>query len=719
MANFPWYILKMFSKSTEKSKEEAKEVAPVVEAAPKNTKSMIVKRPGAAFGAGSTFEEPSVDLLEVERAYNSESYVRQAVDKYVDLTFKEGWTLKGKNVNANEYISTRFKMISIATNTPFETTLIQMMEDLVKYSNVFIIKARAATGKGPTLPGVKVTGIEGKQPIAGYFLVNPTTITILRDTSGAIKKYKQTVSGSNPIEWKPEDVIHVTYKKDRGYAFGQPIVTPVIDDIKALRDAEENVLRLIYQYLFPFYVYTIGLPEPGFQATDAEIEAAKETIQNMAVDGGLVVPERHKIDIQTATNTIDASVYLEYFEKRVFTGLGVSEVQMGRGGAANRSTSDTLSTEMHDRAKAFQKLIARSINFEIINELLMEGGFDSLSNPQDAVEFVFNEIELESVIKKDNDAIYKYEHNSITEDEMRMMLGRDPITDRSKMFSVLVTQANSAADAAAKAQNTADVDNKQTPTNKATPKTTTKPTPAPTKKAASTDAILTESQTSKLALESKLRIPSYRNELQLQWSMTESDVKDMVNDVIAKSSINDRQVPKMLGVIINLTNEDMKKKAEKFILAAFENGITDARMDTSWSMMPANTFGLEKRRLKTQNEETIDKLTKRLLEMLDKAFKTVSNEDLMSTVIGIFASMEYKMKFISNSEMAKAYNYGYCSAAAVLGRTEAKVILSDEEDSCDVCKEKGGATIDLTVDFFDKVPPFHSNCMCTVRMKDN
>ena len=710
MANFPWYknlLTKMFSEPEETPK------ARIIEAPAKNTKSMVVKRPGAAFGAGSTFEEPSVDLLEVEKAYNSESYVRQAVDKYVDLTFKEGWTLKGKNVAANEYIATRFKMAGIATGIPFESTLISIMEDLVKYSNVFIVKARAATGKGPTLPGVRVTGIEGKQPIAGYFLLNPTTITILRAPNGDIKKYKQTVSGSNPIEWKPEDIIHVTYKKDRGYAFGQPIVTPVIDDIKALRDAEENVLRLIYQYLFPFYVYTIGLAEPGFQATDAEIEAAKETIQNMAVDGGLVVPERHSIDIKTTANTIDASKYLEYFEKRVFTGLGVSEVQMGRGGAANRSTSDTMSTEMHDRVKAFQKLVARTINYDIVAELLMEGGFDSLSNPQDAVDFVFNEIELEAVIKKDNDIIYKYEHNAITEDEMRLMLGRDPITDRSKMHSVLITQANEAAKAALNP--TAETDNKQTPTNKPKPKAApSKPTPAPTKKAASMDAsLLTESQ--RTELESKGRVYSYKSELHTQWTRTEGDVKDMVRDFIAKSeSMEERTLPKMLGVIVNHTNEDMKKKSEKFRLASFENGVTDARLATSWSAMPKEDFSLQKRRLKTESDENIDRLTKNLLSMLEKAFKTAPNEKLMSAVMGIFSSLEYRTSFIASYDMMKAYNYGYCSAAEVLGRESVTIVLSDKDESCETCKARENEVIDLTKDYFDKIPAFHPSCYCTV-----
>jgi hypothetical protein len=46
-------------------------------------------------------------------------------------------------------------------------------------------------------------------------------------------------------------------------------------------------------------------------------------------------------------------------------------------------------------------------------------------------------------------AIYQYEHNAITEDEMRTLLGRDPITDRALMYLELVDIPKIEAQAAA------------------------------------------------------------------------------------------------------------------------------------------------------------------------------------------------------------------------------------------------------------------------------
>ncbi|MBN3585794.1 hypothetical protein JYB64_25730, partial [Algoriphagus aestuarii] len=75
----------------------------------------------------------------------------------------------------------------------------------------------------------------------------------------------------------------------------------------------------------------------------------------------------------------------------------------------------------------------------IIHELLLEGGFDPITNPRDDVDFVFNEIDLDAKIKSENQAVFLYQHNAITEDEMRARIGKDPITDRSKLYLNLVT----------------------------------------------------------------------------------------------------------------------------------------------------------------------------------------------------------------------------------------------------------------------------------------
>jgi hypothetical protein len=452
-----------------------------------------IKRIGLALGddLGRDFNPPEFNLVDITNAYNTEAYVRQAVDKYIELMFKAGWDIVGKNPNAVDYIRMRLHMMAEVTGLPNDQLFIEIAEDLVKYSNAVVVKARAKDVNSLP-PGVTVQGLGGAQPIAGYFPLNVTTMSVRRDKNGTVKGWQQEVEGQDkPVKFKPEDIVHIYYKREKGNGFGTPFLMPVLDDIRALRQAEENVLKLIYRNLFPYIHVQVGLPEEGLGATDPEIQRTQRDIEMMDLEAGLVTSERVNIKPIANDKIIDANPYLKYFEQRVFTGLGVSELMMGRGNTANRSTGDNLSGEFTDRVKAFQKVMSIFVDDFIIKELLMEGGFDPILNPDDNVDFVFKEIDIDAKIKAENHAIFQYEHNAISEDEMRTLLGRDPIEDgdvRNKMHLAVITIGTAAAmaqfapkqDAAAAGgaasadKKKAATDNKNKPTNQSGTKTSPK-----------------------------------------------------------------------------------------------------------------------------------------------------------------------------------------------------------------------------------------------------
>lgn len=408
--------------------------------AQRNPNETFVKRIGLAIGVdGREFEAPEFDLSQIASAYDTEGYVRQAVDKYIEMMFKSGWDLVGKNPASIEYIKKRFALMAEMTQIPTDQLFIEIAEDLVKYSNAVIAKRRDKEGflSGNTL-GTKVEGLNGQPPISGYFPLNVTTMSVLRDKNGVIRSWQQEVDGGDkPIKFKPEDIIHIYYKREKGKAFGTPFLLPVLDDIRALRQAEETVLRLIYRNLNPLLHIVVGTD--NIPAQESEVEVVRTEFENMDLEAGFVTNERVRIEAIASDKIIDAHSYLKYFEQRVFTGLGVSELMMGRGNTANRSTGDNLSGEFLDRVKAFQRVMAIFVDEFIIKELLMEGGFDPVLNPEDDVDFVFKEIDIDAKIKKENHIVFLYEHNIITEDEARQMLGLDPITDRSKMHMNLVS----------------------------------------------------------------------------------------------------------------------------------------------------------------------------------------------------------------------------------------------------------------------------------------
>lgn len=430
--------------------------------------SEFVKRITYKENNDTDFEDPDFDLEDIQNGYNTDSYIRQGVDKYVDQIFKEGYSFYGTDTNAVEYLKLRLSYIAEATNTPTSQLLMDIAEDIVKYGNCMVVKARNSDPNA--LPqGTTVTGLYGKDPVVGYFCANPVTMKCKRDDYGTVTSWQQETD-SGKQEFNPEDVVHFYYKREKGNAYGTSFLIPVLDDVRALRQAEENVLKMMYRNIYPFYHVAVGTEEQT--GTTREVEELKTAIDGMDVEGGLVTTERVKITPIASDKVIDAEPYLKYMESRVFSGMGIPEIMFGRGNTANRSTGDNMTSEMADRIRAICRVIEMFFNSFIIKELLMEGGYDPVLNPDQAVEFRFNDNDVDVMIKKQVHAIYKYEHNAITEDEMRDELGMDPIPDgdREKLFVELITRETlrvqaeinvQVAKATATQNGTAETNNKQ------------------------------------------------------------------------------------------------------------------------------------------------------------------------------------------------------------------------------------------------------------------
>jgi hypothetical protein len=384
------------------------------------------------------YEDPSFDLEDLQDAYNKDSYIRQGVDKYVDQIFKEGYQFYGTDTNIVDYLKQRLAFIAEATQTPTSQLLMDIADDVVKYGNCMVVKARS-NDPNAFPQGMNVQGLYGKDAVAGYFCANAVVTKCKRDDYGTITEWQQETDKGKQ-QFAPEDVVHFYYKREKGNAYGTSFLVPVMADIKALRRAEENVLKMMYRNIYPFYHVAVGTEEAT--GTEKEVDKLQESIGDMDVEAALVTTERVTIKPIASDKVIDAEPYLKYMESRVFSGLGIPEIMFGRGNTANRSTGDNMTSEMADRIRAIQRILETFFNEFIIKELLMEGGYDPVLNPDQAVEFKFNDNDVDVEIKKQVHAIYKYEHSAITEDEMREEIGMDPIPDgdREKMFVELVTR---------------------------------------------------------------------------------------------------------------------------------------------------------------------------------------------------------------------------------------------------------------------------------------
>lgn len=617
---------------------------------------------GGGSGGRGNFMAPDVNFDEVYRAYKTDAYVRQAIDKYAELMFKAGWKLQGQNDAAIAYLESRFKFMSYATGNPMDQLFIEIAEDLVKYSNALIVKAR--NKKNITIPSIKATGIDKSgAPVGGYFRLNPRTIQVKADEYGNVSAWQQEGESGKTVTFKIEDVIHIYYKREAGEIFAIPYVAPALEDVRLLRQLEDNIAVLVYRYAVPIYHWIIGLAQPGYEASPEEILEAKGKINEMPTDGAIITNERTTIKAIGADGlALQAEPYMRYFEQRVFTGLGVSETQMGRGGTANKNTADSLDQGMVDRVKAFQKVMSLGITNGILVELLLEGGFDPLNNPDDLIEFVFNEVNVDTQIKVENHKLNMFQSNAITYDEMRSELGRDIEVDESRLFHNMFGNASV----------NEQIANTDQPENQNGKKLS--------------PSIKPKSESKKMT-ESTQKTKSLEEQVYYQF-MNDIDKADIIDAKLMASAASDSICRQMLSDISFIESAKKDVKIEK----SLEHDIT---LDSD-------------KVLSIIEGELRNDIYNMLVEVASKSAAKDKN--------AVFKTNEYRLRFIKQYWTAKMYQVAKLLCYKSIGVTQVE-ILGAESDNDKVCSPRH-TVLPVAMFTTKNVPPFHPGCQCYIKPKE-
>lgn len=386
------------------------------------------------------YEEAPYDFDRIIQAVDTDSYIRQSFSKYKELMWKEGWEIVSENPEAVAYVWQRIDFMELAMGMPFHEFIGDIGDQLMKFSNCFVVKSRGDLH--PFFPGKLDAGTDGlgqkKLPVIGYEMVPTQTMQILRDKHNQPISYRQVVddfwsgfNDENMPTWPAEDVIHFHLDRKPGRSFGTPFLVTVMDDVIALRQIEEDIQNLVHQQLFPLYKYHVGTEE--HPAEPEEIEHAAAELENMRTEGGLVLPDRHDVDVVGSEGSaLDAAPYLAHFKERVCVGMGLAPHHLGMNmNGGNRSVTDRLDIALYDKVKTYQRYLARMLELHIFAELLFEGGFDPMETPiatgvSDRCKFKFREIDVDTQVKRETHEIQKFSQNVTTLPETRLALGIDP-----------------------------------------------------------------------------------------------------------------------------------------------------------------------------------------------------------------------------------------------------------------------------------------------------
>lgn len=648
------------------------------------------------------FNRPEFNLQEIRDAAEADSYVKISLSKTSYLIYKAGWKFKSENQDAIDYLEQRFKIMSYCTDVPMDILMQGIADDLVKYSNAFLLKCRV-----DKIPGVKATPLnDDGMIVGGYTRVDPCSIRIKRDKHGNIMKYEQGIGG-NKKQFKPEDVIHFYLDKDANNAFGTPRIIAALEDVKLLRKIEGNVTALIYRFAMPLYQWKIGIPEVGFQGTDEEIAKAKYEIESGSLDGVFITNEKTEIKaIGSEGTAMNMQPYLNYFENRVFSALGVSAAQMGRGGA--KQDADSMEQQVHDTVKYIQRMMSEFIEKKILMELLLEGGFNPFDK-NNYVDYVFEEISLETKIKKENHEINKYQSNVTTFPEARRRMGlKDETDDDEQLFNRKITdestmrqidrtaehqlelaRVNNAAKAATGSSSSSG---KKKASSAGTKKTRVTKDKGPSGRVDSIDRPKNQYGTHSVKMKESLD--------ESLVTKTSKEYKDIINvyrdlkaDILSgeiKTSIHYEYTMDVLvekfKKIIDKQSAISRINAVQEINAVFDknNEIPDDKIDL------INFY-----------EEIENSLSNILVDIRN----TVSKQNIDD----VFDKNEYRLLYLLDYIQRKVYWFTYIKTGAILDVDKAYIVFNSKKD-----KEEHDVVVDTNKFTIEDVPSYHSFCNCKV-----
>lgn len=696
------------------------------------------------------WESPEWDLAECGRIIDTEALVRRAFAVKEALFMKEGYDFIGSKPERVAYVKKRFQQMEHAGGVPFPILIAWTVNSLVRMQNAFWAKKRDKKASGG---GIRVNANKKKlDPVAAYFPIPAETIRFKRDEYGKVTKYQQVINGKDPVDFDPEDIVHFYFDKREGFSVGTPLLAPVKDDIRALRRIEENLELLVHSHLFPLYHYQVGTesaPAMIFPDGSSEVEVVQREVSKMPSDGCWVTPERHNINVVGANGeALDVDKILVHFKQRIYTGLGVSSVDMGEGGTSNRSTAQTMSRNLIDRTKAEQSILESFINKFIIGELLLESSFsqDDIFAEDNLVKICFKEIDNETKQSLENHACQMYMQHAIDHDEMREYIGKEPFTEENwsksywqqideptKLMQSLDEPYSPEAKAVARANTTSieEPDLKEAQSQKEKERkeelvvkkqASKKPQALPTRKINKTGANRNKPQNQHGTRSSAKLNKDFSDGHTINPSIPSLDtifsqrapisyVFDTLKADVVKSIRSRGFEEDAIQVIIGSGFEHGKDLLVRHAKRAYRTGITDAGTNY-WDIRLSRTDA----KIEKHVAYYVDKLRDQVIKNIKRQVigtKELGAEDALSASI-VMDSLAHRSRMIDESEVMRAYNAGRADAYKSQGVQLIK-IERQGSSSCEACNRSTLQWTATDAIIYEDLPPLHPHCRCILK----
>jgi hypothetical protein len=248
--------------------------------------------------------------------------------------------------------------------------------------------------------------------------------------AGRISKweYKNPDIGAQSKDFKPEDVIHFYWNRKGSDVFGTPWTLPGLDDVRMLRRLEEFAQMLISKHLFPIFQYKVGTKEQPtieFEGGTSEVATVEAMVGDLPQQGCIFTSHRHEVVAIDTKGALDISKYLEHFDGRALSSLGLSAVDIGRGDSSNKGTAQVMNQTRVDRCTRIQRVLTEFFNDQVVFSFLMELGLEPF-DLENEVTLEFAPPDTEERRSQEKHDLEMFQNDMLSHDETRKCLRRKP-----------------------------------------------------------------------------------------------------------------------------------------------------------------------------------------------------------------------------------------------------------------------------------------------------
>lgn len=421
------------------------------------------------------------------------------------------------------------------------------------------------------------------------------------------------------------------------------------------------------------YQWKIGIPEVGFQGTDAEINRAKREVESSSLDGLIITNEKTEIKaIGAEGHALNAEPYLRYFEDRVFSALGVSASQMGRGGA--KQDADSMEAQIHDTVKFIQRTISTWIKETVITELLLEGGFNPFDGSAD-VDFAFEEISLETKLKKENHEMLKYQSNVTTFEEARRKMGmKDTVEDEDRLYQRMIADKSSLDQIDRNGEwqeRLARINAAKTAANNSSSSSSSS---SSSKSSVSTSKSKTRN-TSGQKQPNKAATNNNRPQNQHGTSSVKvKELSDLVLDFVLDLQEDSISNETVINLYENTIYDYFIRELNRISLRAINEATIEINsVDESYHLLPNKKIDIS-----SQNKE-LQKNIRTILEDMNDS--SSNNKDDISSLSNYCI---YRLKLLLEQHTKTTYDFSYIKAGSLLGMKEVYIKQGNEIENIDI-----------------------------------